>query len=102
MSSGSPGHNRPSDTADVHTPRRAGLDTGGPWGGVVGGGEVEGAVGGRGRRVEAAGCWAVLSRLEATPESASGTRFSATRDSVTNSRAAPAPMTRVGPSTPLV
>ena len=43
----------------------------------------------------------VLSRLQATPESASGTRLSATRDSVTNSRATPAPMTMVGPSTAL-
>ena len=48
------------------------------------------------RPMEPPSCWPVLSRLEATPESASGTRFSATRDSVTNSRAAPAPMTMVG------
>src|SRR5262249_18442852 len=54
------------------------------------------------RPTEPPSCWPVLSRLEATPESASGTRFSATRDSVTNSRAVPAPMTMVGPSTPLV
>jgi PPP family 3-phenylpropionic acid transporter len=51
--------------------------------------------------MEPPSCWPVLSRLEATPESASGTRFSATRDSVTNSRATPAPMTMVGPSTAL-
>src|ERR1700760_1473594 len=43
-------------------------------------------------------CWAVLSRLEATPESCSATLCRATRDSGTNTRPSPTELTRLGPS----
>src|ERR1700759_4873291 len=43
-------------------------------------------------------CWAVLSRLEATPESCSATLCRATRDSGTNTRPSPSELTRLGPS----
>src|SRR5690242_19014072 len=43
-------------------------------------------------------CWAVLSRLEATPESCSATLCRATRASGTNTRPTPGELTRLGPS----
>src|ERR1700760_5039947 len=43
-------------------------------------------------------CWAVLSRLEATPESCSATLYRATRASGTNTRPSPNELTSVGPS----
>ena len=46
-------------------------------------------------------CWPVLSRLEATPESSSRTRVSATSESGTNSMPSPAEVTSIGPSSPL-
>ena len=45
--------------------------------------------------------WPVLSRLEASPESWSRTRLSATSDSGTNSRLSPTPIASIGPSSPL-
>src|SRR6201982_2107913 len=42
-------------------------------------------------------CWAVLSRLEATPESCSATLYRATRASGTNTRPSPSELTSVGP-----
>src|SRR5690348_8995424 len=71
------------------------------WAWVLWAAAVQATVPSSARPMAPPSCWPVLSRLEATPESASGTRLSATRDNVTNSRAAPAPMTMVGPSTAL-
>ena len=44
--------------------------------------------------------WPVLSRLEVSPESWSGTRFKASSDSGTNRRPHPVAVTSIGPSSP--